>query len=316
MRSLESSITARIPARAAAAFAAALSLSIAAVAQNATTDEQAAARANEAVVERYMTNVQTELTGKVDTRNAAVGQEVTARTRDAATLADGTALPKGTKLVGHVIQVAAQSKDQPVAMLAITFDRAQLKDGSSVALRSMIRAVAPASNRSAANPFAASGPVRGGVPMGAGPVGAGPMDSDPLGTDPMGGGGMSGGPVASAGGPVGGGTTGTRGGGGLGDGQGGLGGSLPGQTTRPIGQRTGMTPDMTPATGGGTMPVTKAGETTSTAPRATALPGVMLSNSAGAGVSGVLMASGQNISLGTGTQITLGVISNQPRPAP
>ena len=263
-----------------------------------------------------MTNVQTELTVTVDTRNAVVGQEVTARTRDAATLADGTALPKGTKLVGHVIQVAAQSKDQPVAMLAITFDRAQLKDGSSLALRSVIRTVAPPSNRSAANPFAASGPVRGGVPIGGGPVGVGPIDSDPLGSDPMGGAGMGGGPVASVGGPVGGGnTTGTRGGGGLGDG-GGLGGGLPGQTTRPIGQQTGMTPDMASTAGGGTMPVTKAGETTSTAPRATALPGVMLSNSAGAGVSGVLMASGQNISLGSGTQITLGVISNQPRPAP
>ena len=110
------------------------------------------------------------------------------------------------------------------------------------------------------------------------------------------------------------------GGGGLGDGQGGLGGSLPGQTTRPIGQRTGTLGGITQTTASGVsdanMPVTKAGDTLSTAPRATALPGVRLSNSTGgANVSGVLMASGQNISLNSGTQITLGVISNQARPA-
>jgi hypothetical protein len=262
---------------------------------------------NAALIDRYMTNVQTELTGKVDTKDAAVGQEVAARTRDAATLADGTALPKGTRLLGHVIQVSAQSKDQPVAMLAIAFDRAQLKNGSSVALRSVIRTVSPPARGSGGdNALAAAGPVRGSPRVGAVPMGEGPA----------GGGGIGGSPVASAGdGQAGsGGTAGTRGG--VGDGEGGLGGSLPGQTTRTIGQRTRLTPDVTSMAGGGTMPVEKAGETTSTAPRATALPGVMLSNSAGAGVSGVLMASGQNILLDIGTQITLGVISNEPRPTP
>jgi hypothetical protein len=309
MRSSEFLITA--PAM--AALAAVLSLSVAAVAQNATTDEQAVERANAAIIERYMTDVQTELTGNIDTKNAAVGQEVDARTRDAATLADGTALPRGTKLVGHVIQVKAESKDQPVAMLAITFDRAQLKDGASVALRSEIRTVGPPANF-APKPFAAPGPVTNRVPMGGGvPITGGIPASD----GPMGGG-MGGGPTDPMGGGQagGGGSGGTRGGGGgLGDGQGGLGGSLPGQTTRTIGQRTGITPDVVSAEPSGTMPVAMEGETTSTAPRATSLRGVMLSNSAGARVSGVLIASGQNISLNSGTQITLGVIANQPRPA-
>jgi hypothetical protein len=321
MRSCESFTT----ARATAALAAVLSLSIVAVAQNAGTGEQTSERVNAAITERYMTNIQTELISKIDTKSAAVGQEVTARTKDAATLADGTALPKGTKLVGRVVQVAAQTKDQPVAMLAITFDRAQMKDGSSVALRSAIRTVAPpAGNSSGANAFSAAGPVRGsGSPVGGG-MGGGGMGDDPMGTGGIGGGPVSGGPMGTGGmgggspaSPTGGSsTTGTRGGGGLGDGQGGLGGSLPGQTTRTIGQRTNIAPNLGPPGGAGTMPVTKAGETTSTAPRATALPGVMLTNSAGTGVSGVLIASGQNILLNSGTQMTLGVISNQPRPAP
>jgi hypothetical protein len=301
-----------------AVFAAVLSLPAAAIAQNADAEAQAAERANAAIAERYMTAVQTELTSGVDSKSAAVGQEVDARTKDAATLADGTTLPKGTKLVGRVIQVQAESKDQPFALLAITFDRAELKNGASVALRSAIRTIAPPVHNSAGdNAFAASGPVARSAPIGGGPMRSGGMGDGPAAS-------AGDGPAASVGGgpiiPGGGGsTTGTRGGGaggGLGDGQGGLGGSLPGQTTRTIGQRTGMTPEA----GGGAganMPVTKAGDTLSTAPRATALPGVRLSNSTGgANVSGMLMASGRNISLDSGTQITLGVISNQPRPAP
>jgi hypothetical protein len=55
--------------------------------------------------------------------------------------------------------------------------------------------------------------------------------------------------------------------------------------------------------------VTQAGETVSTAPHATGLPGVVLATSVTADVSGTLMASGRNISLESGTQMTLGVIA-------
>lgn len=306
-----------------AMLAAVLGLPLAAIAQNADTDTQAVARANAAVAERYMIAVPTELTSKVDSKTATVGQEVTTRTMQPATLADGTSLPRDTRLVGHVLRVQAASKEQPFALLAISFDRAELKNGSKIALRSLIRMVAPpAHGPEGDRPFAAAGPVTGRNPIGGGVMNGG-MGSGGLGGGGMGGGGLDGGPAGSIGstgststGTLGGGLPG--GGGGLGDG--GLGGSLPTQTTRTVGQRTGTTlggmATEVGTAGGANMPVTKAGETTSTAPRATALPGVMLSTATGdASVSGVLMASGQNISLGSGTQITLGVIANQPRPA-
>jgi hypothetical protein len=274
-----------------ATLVAALSLPIAVcVAQsapaNANSDSDARTTAppsaqSNAVIERYMTSVETELTGRLDSRNAAVGQQVTAKTLGPAKLADGTALPRGTRLVGHVTRVQAHTQDQPYAKLAISFDRAELKDGQSVALRSVIRMVTPP----------ASAAATASVPMmadeQAGPVGAG----------------------TSAGGGRG--SGGARGGAGPG-------GGLPAGPMRPVGQTAGATlggatadarslAEATADTTGGVVP--QAGETVSAAPRATALPGVVLSTAATADTSGTLMASGRDISLDTGTRITLGLIT-------
>jgi hypothetical protein len=90
------------------------------------------------------------------------------------------------------------------------------------------------------------------------------------------------------------------------------------QTAGGVGQTTGSTiggvtrdtrslADAPAETAGGI--VNQAGETVSTTPHATGLPGVVLSTSTAGDVSGILMASGKNISLDTGTQITLGVIT-------
>ena len=101
---------------------------------------------NIAITDRYLTAVQAEIVGKVDTRNAAAGQAVTAQTSRPATLADGTELPKGTKLTGRILRVQAYQKEQAGAILAITFDHAELKGGRNVPVRCVIRMVAPAGN--------------------------------------------------------------------------------------------------------------------------------------------------------------------------
>lgn len=238
---------------------------------NANSDSDARTTAppsaqSNAVIERYMTSVETELTGRLDSRNAAVGQQVTAKTLGPAKLADGTALPRGTRLVGHVTRVQAHTQDQPYAKLAISFDRAELKDGQSVALRSEIRMVTPPARAAAT----ASVPMMADEQ--AGPVGAGTS----------------------------------------------AGGGLPAGPMRPVGQTAGATlggdtadarslAEATADTTGGVVP--QAGETVSAAPRATALPGVVLSTSTTADTSGTLMASGRDISLDTGTRITLGLIT-------
>ncbi len=240
-----------------------------AMAQNASAT--AAAQANAAVSDRYLTPVETELAGKLDSKNATVGQPVSAKTTETAKLADGTTLPRGTRLDGHVTQVQAHSKDQPYASLAIVFDRAELKDGQSVALRAVMRTLAPPATL--------------------------PSPSDNL---------MADGPM----GPGGGASAGSRG-------AMGLGGSTAGSAVHPVQQTAGSTlggpvadtrsiVDATANPEAGA--VAHAGDSVSAAPRATGLPGVMLSNAAGADASGRLMASGKNISLDSGTRITLAVI--------
>jgi hypothetical protein len=296
-----------------------LSLPIAAcaMAQNSTggvaaqTQTQTSAQQN-AITDRYLTAVQVEMASKVDTKNAVAGQEVSARTLQAATLADGTTLPKGTRLVGHVIQVKAGGQEQGMAILALTFDRAEVKGGQNVAVRSVIRTLGPSAGASSNRDVFPEQPS---------------MSSPSVGT-------MGGGSTRSGGGVAGGmpGTTmPTIGGGGIGStspssgtSRGGpLGSTIPSAGTSrggPVGSNGPSVAD-TPTLGGrvadpGSLGapsstenrrVVDAGESVSAAPRATGLPGVMLLASPNA--SGTLTAFGRNISLDSGTQITLGVIT-------
>ena len=266
----------------------------------------------QAITDRYLTTVEAELTRNVDSKTATVGQEVTARTRRAAKLADGTALPAGTQLVGHIVSVQAQDKDngRSGSLLAIAFDRAELKGGQSLRVRAVMQAVAPikpqppsqfdAMGASTTTLTPGMGPgagAGGGMGSGAGGGGLGPGTA----------GGVGSGGVAGAG-PADGGV------GGMGTGRGGMGdgGALAG-AARSLGRIPGTVGDSASAETGATTrstggPVMQAGESLSPAPRMTGLPGVWLSMTATANASGTLIAPGQSISLNAGTQITLGVI--------
>jgi hypothetical protein len=239
----------------------------------------AAARANE-LQSRYMTAVKTELTSKLDTKTAVAGQPLTLKTEAAVTLADGTVIPEGTKLVGRVIGVRAKTDEQAGSMVVVTFDKAELKDGKTIAVRSMIRAV------SGLKPAApTSGDVMTGPVM---------RNNDPV----MGG-------VATA--DTENGSSGSRrNGGGAVNGAGGTATGSMGGTPRGAAPTLGS---VAGANTGDTVQMTApGGETVSNAPRPTGLPGVLLSTNPSTDVSGTLMGSGQNIRLDNGTQITLGVI--------
>jgi Bacterial conjugation TrbI-like protein len=79
------------------------------------------------------------LNSSIDSRKAKPGEQITAHITDAVKSSDGRMiLPKGTKLVGHVTQASARSKDQGESMLAIQFDKAMLKDGQEVPLQNAV----------------------------------------------------------------------------------------------------------------------------------------------------------------------------------
>jgi hypothetical protein len=267
-----------------------------------------------AVTDRYLTSVQTELTSRIDTKNASVGQEVAARTKETAKLADGTTLPKGTRLVGRITRVAAQDKaGGGGSLLSMTFDHAELKGGQTVQLRSVIQTVAPAAGLSSNVGTQSMAPIE---LMGGGVSSASTRGG--LGSGGLGGGGVLGGPMRPA--------AQTPGSIGVNDPAAGSIGGAAGpvdQTTDSIGsigQTTGTTRGRAANDAGAGIgpvshttiaPVAQAGESVSNSngSRATGLPGVLLNTTDSAYSSGTLFAPGRNLTLESGTQITLGVIT-------
>jgi hypothetical protein len=284
------------------------SLSANAVAQTSPADAEAQVRAAQqnAITDRYLTTVQVAMASTIDTKNAVVGQEVSAKTLAEVRLADDTVLPKGTRLVGRVLQARAGGPEQGSSILTLTFDRAEVKPGQSVPVRSVIRAVAPnapASRESMAVPptvMPASGP-------GAGTNRRGGVAGGMPGTVPtIGGGGRTGtgGTMPPLGMPSGSGAP-----DGMPD------GGMPG-TTVPSGTDSGpviggRTADPGALGGTSSAPATRrvadVGESVSGAPHSTGLPGVLLWTAPTA--SGTLTAMGRNIALESGMQMTLGVIA-------
>lgn len=93
--------------------------------------------------------VNAELRNTVDSKHAKVGDQITAVTREQSVL-NGTKLPKGTTLTGHITDVAAHSKSNATGSLGMVFDQARLKDGTTIPIHTTLRGLAPSPNAQAA----------------------------------------------------------------------------------------------------------------------------------------------------------------------
>jgi hypothetical protein len=83
-----------------------------------------------------------QLTKTIDAKKVKTGDEVDAKvTQDMKTQGGEVLMPKDTKIVGHVTEAQARSKDQKESQLGITFDRALLKEGGDVSMPASIQAV-------------------------------------------------------------------------------------------------------------------------------------------------------------------------------
>ncbi len=231
-----------------------------------------------------MSSVSGELEGKLDSKTAKAGDRVVLKTTDKVRTGDGTVIPKGTRLVGHVTEVQAYDKTSGAAQMGIAFDRAELKNGDNIAIHSLIRAV----NASAATTSTASGDDEIGASMG----GGGRMSAGHAGGGILGG---AGGSVSNAGNLAGSAMARTS------DTMGAVGG----QTTAAVDSTAGAA-GHTAGSGGLALNggANAAGELTS--PRLTGIPGVMLAGNGSA--SGMLSASKRNIHFDSGTEMELGVV--------
>ncbi len=237
-----------------------------------------------------MSSVTGELEGKLNSATTKVGDRVVLKTTEKVQTADGTVIPRGTHLVGHITQVQARDATHRFAQLAIAFDHAELKNGQSVAIFTLIRGVNSSAGVMGMNSMNSGGPMGG---MGDATSGGAMGD----------GGAMTGGRAG-------------RSGGGL---PGTMGGGVQGAptTTTPVGDRTGANSDPNPQ---GSVQLAGHGDQNENVgahqaaaaraiPHPTAIPGVMLAGNSTA--SGVFLASMKDIQFESGTQMQLGIVAGQ-----
>lgn len=252
------------------------------------SDAVATTASGSATAAEKLRPVDAELQGKLDSKSAHVGDPVTVKTTQAITTADGTVLPKGTRLIGHVTSVQARSKASEDSQMAIQFDRAQLKGGRSLPIHSVIESVNPPASAAAMASMQDEDAFAGGM---------GSM-----------GGGMRGGAMGGVGG--------MRMGGALAGGGEAVGGLAhgAGRVSAPVESAAGQGIHSTGRLAGHTFASTRnlaAGASGMAAAHATGVRGVMLAGDATGSASGMLSASRQNIHLDGGTQMVLGLSAAQ-----
>jgi hypothetical protein len=98
---------------------------------------------------------------KLDSKTAKTGDSVVVQTKSSVKTANGTEIPKGSKLVGRVLG-AKPSGPGENSQVALQFDHFELKGGQSVPVHSQIQSIAPAGGAASASASAMSGPPAGG----------------------------------------------------------------------------------------------------------------------------------------------------------
>jgi hypothetical protein len=96
-----------------------------------------------------MSPVNGELVSKLDSKTAKIGDSVVVQTKAPVKTADGTEIPKGSKLVGRVIGAQPSTGGQN-SQVALQFDHLELKGGQSLPIHSQIQSISPSANGSSA----------------------------------------------------------------------------------------------------------------------------------------------------------------------
>lgn len=111
-----------------------------------------------------------QLTKTVDAKKAKAGDQVVAKvTMDMKTQSGDVLVPKDTKVIGHVTEAQARSKQQKESELGIAFDHAVTKDGNNLQMPMSIQAVIGQQNNNNDNQQSesagpAGAPSSGGTP--------------------------------------------------------------------------------------------------------------------------------------------------------
>jgi hypothetical protein len=78
----------------------------------------------------------------IDTRHAKAGDAVAAEAAEDVSYQRCVVLPKGTKIVGHIVKVTSGGKGRTGSAIFVTFDKAVMKDGQEIIFNAGIQALA------------------------------------------------------------------------------------------------------------------------------------------------------------------------------
>ena len=117
-----------------------------------------------------------QLTKTLDAKKVKTGDEVEAKvTQDLKTVNGELIVPKDTKLVGHITEAQARTKEQKESEIGIAFDHTVMKDGTAASVPMSIQAViAPPSQNSENNSAGPASAPQAGPPQ----AGGGGMSPD------------------------------------------------------------------------------------------------------------------------------------------
>ena len=105
------------------------------------------------------------LSKTLDSSKLKEGEAVEAETSGSFKLADGTLVPKGSKVTGHVVLAQARSKGDAQSQLTVAFDKLSILKGKDLSLKGKIQAVYPPADEQDPG-MPTSTVAKGGVPMG------------------------------------------------------------------------------------------------------------------------------------------------------
>jgi hypothetical protein len=84
------------------------------------------------------------LLASIDAQKTKTGDEVSAQTGEDVKSEGRILVPKGSRLVGHVIEVKARTDDQPTSQIVLTFDSVVMKDGKDIPVTASVASISRA----------------------------------------------------------------------------------------------------------------------------------------------------------------------------
>jgi hypothetical protein len=110
-----------------------------------------------------MSPISGELADQLDTKTAKAGDSIVIKTMSTAKTTDGTEIPKGSKIVGHVTGVKPSGEGNENSQVSLEFDRAELQGGQTMAIRSELKSLSPAGSGNADTGAKANAPAQSGA---------------------------------------------------------------------------------------------------------------------------------------------------------